>query len=143
MRKELEEMLTGIRWGSLPEEAREQLKGNANVWENSCVIDLSSNLSIAGNVIDTEEEKTIEIDDNAIIYNAGNGILTEGKEFSSNTIEEVLTLSEASKRFNITEGAIRYYIRNRELINGIDYRKACGITLITLNAVKSIFGKES
>lgn len=62
----------GKKWKQLTEEEQYVLLSKANPYECSvgeCIIDLTEDLSVIGEVIDTEEEKYIKIDDDAIIYN--------------------------------------------------------------------------
>ena len=55
-----------------------------------------------------------------------------------NVLEEVYTLTEAANKLGITEGAVRYYIRNGLLEEGIDYRKSGKITLILRKSLNKI-----
>lgn len=62
----------GMKWGQLTEKEQNQLLINANPWEcieGDCIIDLTDELSVAGRVVVADEEKYIEIDHEAIIYN--------------------------------------------------------------------------
>ena len=74
----------GIKWGELSKEQKEKLLKNANcidaingekVQEGKFIVDLTNNLSIAGEVVDNGEEAVIVINNNAIIYNPAEGIL--------------------------------------------------------------------
>ena len=62
-------MLHGVIWKDLNEETKQELLSNANVWDNvkegECIIDLTEEFSIEGEIINGE----IIINDNAIIYN--------------------------------------------------------------------------
>ena len=55
-----------------------------------------------------------------------------------NVLEEVYTLTEAAAKLGLTEGSIRYYIRNGILINDIDYRKSGRVTLILKESLNKI-----
>ena len=136
------EKLIGVRWGSLSDETKKDLLDRA-FYENigDCIIDLTENLSVAGKVIDTDEERIIEIDDNEIIYNPCDGILDTAKESVKFEINDVLTVSEAAEVWNLTEGAIRKAIASKKFIVGVDYRKAGRITLITRKAMETVYGK--
>lgn len=138
--------LTGLRWGVLPLETKEWLLKGANcidgatgdnVTEGECIVDFSETLSISAKVIDGE----IIIEDSAILYNPLEGI-TEEKEVDGFLIEMVMTVSEAAKRWGITEAAIRYSIKARKFVPGVDYRKAGGTTLIKVPAMKRVYGEE-
>ena len=68
----------GKKWKQLTKEEQEILLRKANTFECSrgkCIIDLTENLSVNGEVIDTEEERYIKINDNAIIYNPNEGVI--------------------------------------------------------------------
>lgn len=54
------------------------------------------------------------------------------------SLDTVYTLSEAAELLGVTEGTIRYYIRNGILKEGIDYRKSGRITLVTKEAIEKI-----
>lgn len=56
-------------------------------------------------------------------------------------LSEVVTLSEAAEKWEISEGSIRLAIKNNKFENEIDYRKAGRITLITLDAMRKIYGE--
>lgn len=58
-----------------------------------------------------------------------------------NKINEVMTVNEAANIWGKTEGAIRAAIKKEKFIEGIDYRKAGRITLITREAIKKIYGE--
>ena len=62
-------MLHGVIWKDLKEETKQELLSNANVWDNvkegECIIDLTEEFSIEGEIINGE----IIINDNAVIYN--------------------------------------------------------------------------
>ena len=62
-------MLHGVIWKDLNEETKQELLSNANVWDNvkegECIIDLTEEFSIEGEIINGE----IIINDNAVIYN--------------------------------------------------------------------------
>ena len=64
----------GMKWGELTTSEKEELLKNANcidgetgnnVEDGECIVDLTEEYSVGGNIIDDE----IIIDDNAIIYN--------------------------------------------------------------------------
>ena len=139
--------LVGMRWGALPKETRISLLEGAlcidgrtgnNVNEGECIIDLTDTLSVCGNIIDCE----IVVDDDAIIYNPSDGIVLEAKDTNINfQINEVMTVNEAAKIWNKSEGAIRAAIKAKKFILGVDYRKSGRITLITREAIESLYGK--
>lgn len=138
--------LTGLRWGVLPLETQNWLLEGANcidgatgnnVTEGECIVDLTEELSIDGYV----EDGNLIIKDESIIYNPAKGI-EEEKEFNYFMINEVMTASEAAKKWGITEAAIRYSIRTHKLILGVDYRKAGGTTLVTISAMEKLYGEE-
>lgn len=56
-------------------------------------------------------------------------------------IKDVMTVNEAAEKWEVTEGTIRYSIKVGKLIEGIDYRKAGRITLITKKAMIKIYGE--
>ena len=62
-------MLHGVIWKDLKEETKQELLSNANVWDNvkegECIIYLTENFYVEGEIVDGE----IFIKDNAIIYN--------------------------------------------------------------------------
>lgn len=137
--------LLGVRWGDLKEETKSDLLTNANIWdevtEGPCIVDLTEDLSVEGTIIDNEEEKEIIINDDAIIYNPEEGILSESNEVVFE-INNIMTVSEAAEVWGKTEGAIRAAIKAKKLIVGVDYRKAKGTTLITKDAMEKIYGKR-
>ena len=68
----------GKKWKQLTKDEQDVLLSNANPFECSageCIIDLTDDLSVIGEVIDTEEERYIEIHDDAIIYSSNDGII--------------------------------------------------------------------
>ena len=134
--------IVGVRWGDLSEVTKEDLLSRAfceGVGE--CIVDLTSDLSVAGTIIDNGEEKELVINDDAIIYNPSEGILLESKEVKFE-IDEVMTVSEAATIWGKTEGAIRAAIKVKKFIIGIDYRKAGGTTLITREAMERVYGEK-
>ena len=135
--------LIGIKWGALSEETKTDLLERA-FYEGTgeVIVDLTENLSVAGTVIDTEEERYLEIDDEAIIYNPEEGVILEGKESLDTSIDEVMTVNEAAEIWNKSEGAIRASIKAKKFILGIDYRKAGRITLISREAMERVYGKK-
>lgn len=56
-------------------------------------------------------------------------------------LESIYTVNEASNYWHITEGAIRASIKANKFIEGIDYRKAGRITLITREAMIRVYGE--
>lgn len=134
--------IVGVRWGDLSEVTKEDLLSRAfceGVGE--CIVDLTSDLSVAGTIIDNGEEKELAINDDAIIYNPSEGILLESKEVKFE-IDEVMTVSEAAVLWGKSEGAIRAAIKAKKFIIGVDYRKAGGTTLITREAMERVYGKR-
>lgn len=134
--------LVGVRWGALKEETKEFLLENAyicdDVREGDCIVDLTNTLSVAGKIIEHE----IIIDEEAIMYNPTEGIVLEAKEVKF-AIDEVTTANKAAEMWGISEGTIRSAIKSKKLIPGVDYTKAGRITLITLEAMERVYGKES
>lgn len=67
----------GKRWGSLPKKVQEYLMSISTVWEDisegECIVDFYKNLSISGFVInndtDTDCNRELKIEDEAIFYN--------------------------------------------------------------------------
>lgn len=56
-------------------------------------------------------------------------------------INEIMTVNEAAEKWGISEGTIRYAIKLERLREGVDYRKAGRITLITKKAMNKIYGE--
>ena len=76
----------GIRWKELSMKEKAMLLSKARPFDYSvgkCIIDLTEVLSVIGEVIDTVEERYIEIDDNAIIYNPKEGVIIENEKLNS------------------------------------------------------------
>ena len=134
--------LVGVRWGDLKEETKEDLLSRA-FYEGvgECIVDLTSDLSVSGTIIDNGEEKEIIINDDAIIYNPEQGIILESKTNVAFEINNVMTVSEAANVWGKTEGAIRAAIKSKKFIVGVDYRKAGGTTLITKEAMERVYGE--
>lgn len=137
--------LIGARWGDLLDITKEDLLERANcingingnlVNDGECIIDLTNDLSVAGTIVDEE----IIIDDDAIIYNPEDGIILEPKKINFE-INDIMTVNEAAKIFNVAESTIRYSIEVKKFIVGVDYRKAGRITLITKEAMERVYGK--
>lgn len=128
--------LIGVKWGDLDETTKEYLLSNAN-YEGigECIIDLTSDLSIAGEIVDNGEEMEIVIKDEAIIYNPADGIILETTDCSF-VINEVMTVTEAAEMWGRSEGTIRAAIKSGKFIPGVDFRKAGRITLITKEAMQ-------
>lgn len=134
--------LIGIKWRELKEETKEWFLERCNcvdgvtgndVNEGECIIDLDFNLSIQGMIKDGE----IIISNEAVIYNPCND---DDIEFDE-SLDNVLTVTEAAELYRITEGAIRQAIKSRRFIPGIDYRKAGRITLITKKSMERVYGE--
>lgn len=139
--------LVGVRWGDLKEETKEYLIKNSLVWgdieDGECTLDITADLSVSGYVkcINKDEgDYEYTVDDDAIIYNPEEGILTEKKEINFE-IDKVLTVTEAAEIWGIAEGTIRAAIRCNKFILGFDYRKAGRITLITKSAMERVYGE--
>ena len=134
--------LVGVRWGDLLEATKEDLLSRA-FYEGvgECIVDLTSDLSVSGTIIDNGEEKEIIINDDAIIYNPEQGIILESKTNVAFEINNVMTVSEAANVWGKTEGAIRAAIKSKKFIVGVDYRKAGGTTLITKEAMERVYGE--
>ena len=133
--------LVGVRWGDLLENTKEDLLSRAfykGIGE--CIVDLTSDLAVTGEVIDNGEEKELIINDDSIIYNPNQGVILEARK-ATFEVNNIMTVSEAAEIWGKTEGAIRAAIKSKKLIAGVDYRKAKGITLITKNAMENIYGK--
>lgn len=132
--------LVGVRWGDLNEETREFLLENSwrEIKEGECIVDLTANLSVIGEAVNTGEEIEIVIDDEAIIYNPEEGIILEPKKINFE-INDVMTVSEAAKIFGKTEGAIRAAIKAKKFVPMVDYRKAGGTTLITKESMERVY----
>ena len=143
--------ITGMKWKDLKEETKQFLledavtsDGDCNVVLNGeCIVDLTSTLSVTGEVIDGE----IVIDDNAIIYNPEEGIkplsYSDRMKFikQNKVINNVMTVNEASEKWGITEGTIRAAIKRKDFVLGVDFRKAGRITLITKESKIRVYGK--
>ena len=135
--------LAGMKWGELKEETREWFLERCNcvdgdtcsdVSEGECIVDLDFDLSVAGKI----REGEIIIEDEAEIYNpCDNYIDIE----INDSLDNVLTVTEAAEIWGLTEGAIRAAIKSRRFINGIDYRKAGRITLITKESMERVYGE--
>lgn len=135
--------LIGTKWGELKEETREWFLERCNcvdgttcsdVGQGECIVDLDFDLSVAGKI----KEGEIIIEDEAEIYNSCDNYIDVE---INDSLDNVLTVTEAADRWNITEGAIRSSIKNRKFIPGIDFRKAGRITLITSEAMERIYGE--
>lgn len=85
--------LVGMKWGELTADQQEELLKNSSTVNGSafeqrlkngekCIVDLTDILSVPGTFISNEAEDTIEIDDDAIIYNSNEG--TSWKESRQN-----------------------------------------------------------
>lgn len=138
------EELIGMRWGYLKEETQEFLLENAiaingstcdECKEGKCIIDLTDELSIEGEVVEGE----IKINPHNVIYDPRYGI-SKVKDCIDFKIDEVMTVTEAAEQYNITEGAIRAAIKSKKFVLGVDFRKAGRITLITREAMERVYG---
>ena len=135
--------LIGVRWGDLSEVTKEDLLSRAFCeGVGDCIVDLTSDLSVSGTIIDNGEEKELVINDDAIIYNPEQGIILEAKTNVTFEINNVMTVSEAANVWGKTEGAIRAAIKAKKFIVGVDYRKAGGATLITREAMERVYGEK-
>lgn len=137
--------LVGVRWGDLLDVTKGDLLERANCIngidgdltnEGECIVDLTNELSVVGEIINDE----IVINDDAIIYNPEEGIILEPKRINFE-INDIMTVNEAAKIFNIAESTIRYGIEVKKFIAGVDYRKAGRITLITKDAIVREYGE--
>lgn len=100
----------GKKWKQLTKEEQDMLLSKATPFECSvgeCIIDFTEDLSVSGEVIDTEEERCIEIDDDAIIYNPKEGIILENAKF-----KDLISLKDASIMLNKDESTLRRNIKN-------------------------------
>ena len=138
--------LVGVRWGDLLDITKEDLLERANCIngingdltnEGECIIDLTNELSVAGNIVDGE----ILINDDAIIYDPTEGVILEYRKVNFE-VNNIMTVSEAAEIWNKSEGAIRAAIKAKKFISGVDYRKAGRITLITREAMERIYDKR-
>ena len=140
--------LVGVRWGDLKEEVRERLFENATIWDDvqdgECIYDLTSNLSVRGYVkcINKEEgDYEYIIEDDAIIYNPSDGIISEPKKVILE-INEVMTFAEATQRWGLADSTLRKLATTNKLLEGLDFRKSGKVWLITRDAMKRIYGEE-
>ena len=112
--------LVGMKWGELSAEQQEELLRNSNVVNGAafetnlkngdkCIVDLTEPLSVSGTFISNDVEDTIEIDNDAVIYNSQDGI--DWKDSRQNKYHERNNL----KTFG--------YKLNKEL--GENFKKAC------------------
>ena len=138
--------LVGVRWGDLLDITKEDLLERANCIngingdltnEGECIIDLTNELSVSGNIVDGE----ILINDDAIIYDPTEGVILEYRKVNFE-VNNIMTVSEAAEIWEKTEGALRAAIKSKKLIAGVDYRKAKGTTLITRETMERIYGKR-
>ena len=133
--------LVGVRWSDLSEATKEDLLSRTFCeGVGGCIVDLTSDLSVSGTIIDNGEGKELIIDDDAIIYNPQQGIVLEAKNVTFE-INNVMTVSEAATIWGKTEGAIRAAIKAKKFIVGVDYRKAGGTTLITRESMVKVYGE--
>lgn len=56
-------------------------------------------------------------------------------------VNDVLTVSEAARKWGLNESTIRAAIRVKKFILNIDYRKSGGTLLITKKAMEKVYGK--
>ena len=140
--------LVGVRWGDLKEEIRERLFENATIWDDvqdgECIYDLTSNLSVGGYVkcINKEEgDYEYIIEDDAIIYNPSDGIISEPKKVILE-INEVMTFAEATQRWGLADSTLRKLATTNKLLEGLDFRKSGKVWLITKEAMERIYGEE-
>ena len=138
--------LVGVRWGDLLDITKEDLLERANCIngingdltnEGECIIDLTNELSVSGNIVDGE----ILINDDAIIYDPTEGVILEYRKVNFE-VNNIMTVSEAAEIWGKTEGTLRAAIKSKKLIVGVDYRKAKGTTLITRETMERIYGKR-
>lgn len=52
----------------------------------------------------------------------------------------VMTLSEASKRWGLNDSTLRKLVKTDKLIENIDYRKSGNVWLISENSMRKIYG---
>ena len=100
--------LVGVRWGDLLDITKEDLLERANCIngingdltnEGECIIDLTNELSVAGNIVDGE----ILINDDAIIYDPTEGVILESRKVNFE-VNNIMTVSEAAEIWEKTEG---------------------------------------
>lgn len=135
--------LIGIKWGSLREDTKADLLERAYYEGTGDVtVDLTESISVAGTVINNEEEKVLEISDNSILYDPIEGVVLREIKNIDNLLFDIMTVTEAAEQYYITEGAIRNAISNKKFIVGIDYRKAGRITLISRESMERVYGER-
>lgn len=61
---------------------------------------------------------------------------------NKNKINEVMTFSEAAERWNISMSTLRMMARTNRAIEGVDIRKSGKVWLITIDAMKRLYGEE-
>ena len=60
----------------------------------------------------------------------------------NNKINEVMTFSEASEKWGISISTLRMMARTNRAIEGVDIRKSGKVWLITIDAMKRLYGEE-
>lgn len=58
-----------------------------------------------------------------------------------NPLDEVMSFSEATKKWNLGESTLRMATNRKSLIEGIDYRKSGSTWLITIEAMERVYGE--
>ena len=95
------------KWKQLTKQQQEELLKSANIWDNikdgSCIVDFCDNLSVKATIVDDE----IIIDDNAILYDPHEGTIIENEKFKN-----LISLKDASIKFNKEESTLRKNIKN-------------------------------
>ena len=82
------ENLIGKKWGQLSSEEQKELlliantvdarSGNIMNETGECIIDFDgTEYSVSGKIVSMEDECSVKIDDNAIIYNSSDGIIED------------------------------------------------------------------
>lgn len=58
-------------------------------------------------------------------------------------INNILTFTEASQKWNIDSSTLRKLVTTGKLIEDVDYRKSGNVWLITKEAMKKVYGEEA
>ena len=69
-------------------------------------------------------------------------IVPSYEKLITNTINEILTISEASDIWDKEVSTLRRVIKNSKFTEGVDYRKSGNTWLITKSAMERVYGKR-
>ena len=79
--------LKGLKWSQITEKQQEELmstasaidgvSGNTPKKSGECIIDFECGLSTTGVITINEDEDTLTVDDNSILYDSEEGVLNE------------------------------------------------------------------